>query len=126
MVTQQKTKIEKSGRNIKPHSFKTGDKVIVRRDTAKTYQPTVMEVTNVRGQTITAQDSEGKEVRRNSEWFKHYMTEKDHATDLPAEADLSPQQEKTAEAPAPTPRHTRSKGPVEEQPWVYSKERSKK
>ena len=70
LVTQQKAKNQKSGRNVKPHSFKKGDKVIVRRDTAKTYQPTVMEVTNVKGQTITAQDSEGKEVRQNSEWFK--------------------------------------------------------
>ena len=122
IVTAQKSKNEKSGRNIKPHDFKVGDKVIVKLDQSPLYDTSVFVIEKIIGQTIWARNPEGKEVRRNSERFKHFVPDpKDRATDPPPKTPANP----TPVEP-PTPRRTRATGPVEEQPWIFTKERTRK
>lgn len=127
IVTAQKAKNERSGRNIKPHDFQLNDKVIVRLDQSPLYDTSVFVVEKIKGKTIVARNAEGKEVRRNSERFKHYMPDPvSDVTDLPPETEPAPTPQEKTPVNTPTPRHTRAKGPVEEQPWIFTKERSRK
>ena len=125
VVTANKQRNERTGRNIKAHDFQVKDQVLVLIEQSATkYDSDIYTITDVVGQTITARNSAGREVRRNSERFKHFLPPtSDPPGDLPPEADLSPPQPGD---PTPSPRKTRSKGPAEDQPWIYSKERTHK
>lgn len=134
VVTTNKAKNERSGRNIKGHDFVVGDQVLILIEQSATkYDKDIYTITDVVGQTITARNSAGRTVRRNSERFKHYFLPtkdvpptSDPSGDLLPEADLTPPQKNVKDDPTPSPRQTRSKGPAEEQPWIYSKERTRK
>ena len=141
IVTQQKKKNEKTGRNIKPHDFTVGDKVIVRLDkkysSAPLYAKDIYTITEVRGTSIKAKTEDGQLIHRNAERFKHYVppldiqppqtpTKKSEEQAPPAIPRLQPQAQDPADPDPPT-RTTRSSGTPDNQPWIMgSKKRPRK
>ena len=78
VVTKQKTKNYKHGKNIKPHSFHVGQKVLVNLDSQKNefkYELEPYVITNIHGSSIEAMNADGKKVFRDSTKFKAFEFE---------------------------------------------------
>merc|ERR1711923_645506 len=73
-VTEKKRRNEKTGRNIKHHSFRVGDKVLVDLDgKSPFYEPVVYEITSIDGSSIKAVSPEGRTVHRHADRFKKFL-----------------------------------------------------
>ena len=132
-VTKQKNLNNRQGKNVRPHNFQVDDQVIVRLGKSPLYEKTVFTIIEIKGNAITARSPDGQQVLRNAERFKHYIPpdnsqdiSQPNTQDIERNAQPSTSRDRSV-SPEPPKRLTRSKGPVEEEPWIQKpKERSRK
>ena len=106
-----------SRRNRKPHNLEVGQKVLLnldKKDQEFAYDTNIYTITEILGSSIKAEDEQGRSFMRDSSKVKRYREPK--KKDKPSkQRDTEPSESKEAGRER---RHTRSRGPVPEQPWI--------
>ena len=124
----------KKTKNTRHHTFKVGDKVLVnlgendpKQKPLLYYEPELYTIVDVCKSQITAESDNGKRVVRNSTKFKHFTgtvsKEKGglfrQKPKLKATSNAAQEQNTTETV---NQRHTRSSGPVPDQPWIRKRQ----
>merc|ERR1712212_1449676 len=138
-VTANKKRGYPKGKNIRPHSFKVGQKVLVNLDSRKhdfKYELDPYTITNIKGSSIEAVNADGKEILRDSTKFKAFELETSDKEDEKETLEPEPENSTTeptdhvdpadsapdvneAEATKDQPkRRNRQDGAASPQPWI--------
>ena len=115
---EQSKKYHDSKRNVKKHDFRIGDIVLVNPE-GEGFLPNRVTIIGIKGSTIVARTEDGKQIKRDSSHFKHWLPEYEESFTVKTQLPQPPRPASPPTQPSPpSRRQTRSRGPAPDLPNV--------